>query len=38
MMIAWKNLDTLAAYKNLSALDRVNLQEAMAGEQGAEQK
>ena len=35
-MIAWKNLDTLEAYKKLAALKgRVNLPEAMAGEGGA---
>ncbi len=35
-MIAWKNLDTLAAYGKLAALkDRVSLPEAMAGEGGA---
>ncbi|MBQ7692583.1 MAG: glucose-6-phosphate isomerase, partial [Oscillospiraceae bacterium] len=35
-MIAWKNLDTLAAYEKLAALKgRVNLVEAMAGENGA---
>ena len=35
-MIAWKNLDTLAAYKKLAALKgRVNLPEVMAGESGA---
>ena len=36
-MIAWKNLDTLAAFEKLAALkDHVNLPEAMAGEKGAE--
>ncbi len=36
-MIAWKNLDTLNAYEKLKALNkRVCLQEAMAGESGAE--
>ena len=34
-MIAWKNLDTLPAYEKLSALNRVNLPEAMSGEKGA---
>ena len=35
-MISWKNLDTLQAFKGLSALkDRVNLPAAMAGEGGA---
>ena len=35
-MIAWKNLDTLASFNKLSALERVNLPEAMSGESGAE--
>ena len=36
-MISWKNLDTLSAYSKLEALrGRVNLVEAMAGENGAE--
>ena len=35
-MIAWKNFDTLASYKKLSALKRVNLPDAMSGEKGAE--
>ena len=35
-MIAWKNLDTLAAYQKLQAAKRVNLPEAMSGESGAE--
>ena len=35
-MIAWKNLNTLAAYNKLSALrNHVNLPEAMSGENGA---
>ena len=35
-MISWKNLDTLAAYKQLSGMkDKVNLPQAMAGEAGA---
>jgi len=35
-MIAWKNLDTLAAYGKLAALKgRVNIAEAMSGESGA---
>ncbi|MBQ7656170.1 MAG: glucose-6-phosphate isomerase, partial [Clostridia bacterium] len=35
-MIAWKNLDTTAAYGKLQQLkNRVNLQEAMSGENGA---
>ncbi|MDD7389664.1 MAG: glucose-6-phosphate isomerase [Lachnospiraceae bacterium] len=36
-MVSWNNLDTLASYKELSELkDRVNLVEAMAGENGAD--
>ena len=35
-MITWNNLDTLAAYKELLALDKVNLAEVMSGENGAE--
>ena len=35
-MIAWKNLDTLAAYQKLQTAKRVNLPEAMSGESGAE--
>ncbi len=35
-MIAWKNLDTTAAYAKLQGLkNHVNLQEAMSGESGA---
>ena len=35
-MISWKNLDTLAAFKKLTGMkDRVNLPQAMAGEDGA---
>ncbi|MGX8706131.1 MAG: glucose-6-phosphate isomerase [bacterium] len=34
-MIAWKNLDTLAAYAQLQNVKRVNLPEVMAGENGA---
>ena len=34
-MIAWKNLDTLPAYKKLQTLSRVSLPEAMSGEKGA---
>ena len=35
-MIAWKNLDTLAAYGKLAEMkDRVDLAEAMSGESGA---
>ena len=35
-MIAWKNMDTLAAYQELVSAKRVNLAAAMAGENGAE--
>ena len=35
-MISWSNLDTLAAYKELAEVERVNLAEAMSGENGAE--
>ena len=35
-MTDWKNLDTLEAYKELEALERVNLPEVMAGESGAQ--
>ena len=35
-MISWNNLDTLSAYKELLTLDKVNLPEVMAGENGAE--
>ena len=35
-MINWKNTDTLASYKELANVKRVNLAEAMSGEQGAE--
>ena len=35
-MITWNNLDTLAAYKELLVLDKVNLAEVMSGENGAE--
>ena len=35
-MIAWKNLDTLAAYGKLAEMkDRVDLAEAMSGASGA---
>ena len=35
-MISWKNLDTVAAYRKLAALkNRVNLAQAMSGENGA---
>ena len=35
-MINWKNTDTLASYQELVNVKRVNLAEAMSGEQGAE--
>ena len=35
-MITWKNMDTLAAYQELQAAERVNLVSAMSGEAGAE--
>ncbi len=35
-MISWNNLDTLASYKELSAMERVNLVEVMSGENGAQ--
>ena len=35
-MISWKNMDKLAAYEALKAAKKVNLVEAMAGENGAE--
>ena len=35
-MISWNNLDTLASYKELSDVERVNLAEAMSGENGAQ--
>ncbi len=34
-MITWKNLDTLAAYQELANAKKVNLKEAMTGENGA---
>ena len=34
-MITWKNLDTLAAYQELANAEKVNLKEAMTGENGA---
>ncbi len=34
-MITWKNMDTLASYQELLAADKVNLPEAMSGENGA---
>ena len=35
-MVAWKNLDTLAAYDELSKVEAVKLAEVMTGESGAE--
>ena len=35
-MITWNNLDTLEAFKNLLKAERVNIAEAMSGENGAE--
>ena len=35
-MTAWKNLDTLASYDALLKAERINLAEAMTGENGAE--
>ena len=35
-MVKWNNLDTLASFQDLSNVKRVNLQEAMSGENGAE--
>ena len=35
-MINWKNMDTLASYQELMNVERVNLVEAMSGENGAE--
>ena len=34
-MTNWKNLDTLASYKELESLARVDLPAVMAGENGA---
>lgn len=34
-MIAWKNMDSLASYRKLGEMKRVNLAAAMAGESGA---
>ena len=33
-MVTWNNLDTLASFKELSEVERVNLVEAMSGENG----
>ena len=35
-MIAWKNMDTLAAYEELKNVQAVDLAAAMSGENGAE--
>ena len=35
-MVAWNNLDTLASYEALEKVEKVNLAEVMAGENGAE--
>ena len=35
-MVSWKNFDKLDSYGKLQAVKKVNLQEAMAGENGAE--
>ena len=35
-MITWNNLDKLSSYKELFDVKKVNLQEAMSGENGAE--
>ena len=35
-MITWKNMDTLAAYAELQAAEKLNLAAAMTGENGAE--
>ena len=35
-MVKWNNLDTLASFKELSDVKRVNLQDVMSGESGAE--
>ncbi len=35
-MADWKNFDTLASYKELQSIARVNLKEVMSGESGAE--
>ena len=35
-MITWNNLDKLTAYQELFAVEKVNLAEAMTGENGAE--
>ena len=35
-MVTWNNLDTLASWKELEAIEKVNLAEVMSGENGAE--
>ena len=35
-MITWNNFDTLASFKELPNVKRVNLAEVMTGEKGAE--
>ena len=35
-MVTWNNLDTLSSFKELLNVERVNLAEAMSGENGAE--
>ena len=35
-MITWNNLDKLASFKELEKVSKVNLVEAMTGENGAE--
>ncbi len=35
-MISWNNFDTLASYRELSEVERVNVAEVMSGENGAE--
>ena len=35
-MVTWNNLDTLASFQELSKVERVNLVEAMSGENGAD--
>ncbi|MBR4040093.1 MAG: glucose-6-phosphate isomerase [Clostridia bacterium] len=35
-MVAWKNMDTLAAYQALQSAEKLNLAAAMAGENGAQ--
>ena len=35
-MVSWNNLDTLASWKELEKIEKVNLAEVMSGENGAE--